>query len=467
MAKLGFPDGFVWGAATSAQQIEGGRFEGGRGESIWDRFAATAGRIADGGTPDVACDHYHRWREDLGLMRWLGLDAYRFSIAWPRILPEGRGRVNQAGLDFYEALVDGLLESGIQPFPTLYHWDLPQALQNRGGWASRDTVDAFVDYTSAVVRRLGDRISHWVTHNEPWCIATLGHAEGHQAPGHRDPAEGLRVAHHVMLAHGRASAAIRSEAPRSKVGIVLIHVPVEPATPSAADHDAARWLDAFFNRWYLDPLFRGAYPADGVADRIALGHLDGPGLPFVSPGDLGEISAPLDFLGINYYSRAVVKAGPQGRPVDVKTSPPDELTDMGWEVYPQGLEDGLVRLHRDYEPAAIYVTENGAAYDDPAGPTGRIADDRRIAYLRGHLAAAHRAIEKGVPLAGYFAWSLMDNFEWSHGYEKRFGLFAVDFRTRERTPRDSAHWYREVTSSNTVETDVTTETRGESRVLES
>ena len=465
MARIGFPEGFVWGAATSAQQIEGGRHEGARGESIWDRFAATPGKISDGSNPNIACDHFHRWRGDIELMSSLGLDAYRFSISWPRIFPDGRGKLNPAGLDFYDALVDGLLEVGIQPYPTLYHWDLPQALQDMGGWAERDTVGAFVDYSSAVVRRLGDRVQRWVTHNEPWCITTLGHEEGHHAPGHRNPPEALRVAHHLLLSHGRATEAIRREAPGSEVGIVLIHCPVHSATDSAADREAARWLDGVFNRWYLDPLFRGVYPRDAVADRVALGHLEGPELPFVEDGDMAAISTPIEFLGVNYYSRACVEAGPDGRPVDVKTVPAEDLTDMGWEVYPDGLEESLSRIHRDYGPKEIYVTENGAAYDYPVDESGRIADEKRVFYLREHLIAARRAISNGVPLKGYFAWSLMDNFEWGHGYEKRFGLYAVDYETQRRIPKDSALWYRDVVSANAVETAGTTETQGESRAF--
>jgi len=466
MTRHLFPDGFIWGAATSAQQIEGGRHEGGRGESIWDRFAASPGKIADGSNPDVACDHYHRWRKDIGLMSGLGLDAYRFSIAWPRILPAGDGAPSEAGLDFYDALVDGLLEAGIRPFPTLYHWDLPQALQDRGGWGARDTARIFADYAAVVARRLGDRVDQWVTHNEPWCIATLGHEEGHHAPGHLDPAEGLRVAHHLLLSHGWATGVLRDTAPGAEVGIVQNHCPAYPATDSAADRDAARWFDGFFNRWYLDPLFRGAYPGDAIADRIAAGHLDGPDLPFVREGDLEVIAAPIDFLGFNYYSRVVMKAGPEGRPEAVRMAPPEELTDMEWEVYPEGLHESLVQVARDYAPRKIYITENGAAYDDPPDAEGRIADARRIAYLRDHLLAAHRAIADGVPLAGYYAWSLLDNFEWGFGYEKKFGLYAVDRETRQRTPKDSAHWYRDVVSANGVDASPSPQTQGESRAYD-
>ena len=467
MTRHQFPDGFVWGVATSAQQIEGGRREGGRGDSIWDRFAAIPGKIEDGSNSDVACDHFHRWRDDIEIMRALRLGAYRFSIAWPRIFPEGRGARNEAGLDFYDSLVDGLLEAGIRPFPTLYHWDLPQALQDRGGWGERDTASAFAEYAAAVSRRLGDRIGHWATHNEPWCAATLGHEEGHHAPGHVDPAEALRAAHHLLLSHGWATQAIRREVPTAEVGIVLIHCPAYPETDSESDIDAARWFDGFFNRWYLDPVFRGSYPADAIADRVAAGHLVGPELPFVREGDLAAISTPLDFLGLNYYSRSVMKAGPDGRRADVKMAPPEELTDMGWEVYPQGLHDGLLRVYRDYAPRKIYVTENGAAYDDPADAEGRVADPRRVAYFREHLLALRRAIADGVPMAGYFAWSLLDNFEWGFGYKMRFGLCAVDSTTQQRTPKESAFWYRDVAMNNAVCDETIPTNHGDSRALDS
>jgi len=467
MTRLRFPDSFLWGAATSAHQIEGGRHEGGRGESIWDRFAATSGKIEDGSNADIACDHFHRWREDIGIMKGLGLGAYRFSIAWPRIFPAGRGKPSEAGLDFYESLVDGLLEAGIRPYPTLYHWDLPQSFQDGGGWAERDTAKAFRDYASVVARRLGDRIGHWVTHNEPWCAATLGYEEGHHAPGHKDPSEALSAAHHLLLSHGWAVEVLRREAPDSEVGIVQIHCPAYPASRSEADEDAARWFDGFFNRWYLDPIFRGSYPDDAVADRVAAGHLKDPEMPFLREGDLAAISVPLDFLGLNYYSRVVMTAGLEGQRLDIKPDPPEDLTDMGWEVFPQGLHDGLLRVHRDYNPRKIYITENGAAYDDPIDETGRIADPRRIAYLREHLKAIHRAIADGVPVEGYFAWSLLDNFEWGFGYTKHFGLFAVDAETQERIPKDSATWFRNLVSANAVDDAPTRTIHGESRAFDS
>jgi beta-glucosidase len=447
---LKFPDGFVWGVATSAHQIEGAFHEDGRGESIWDRFEATPGRIADGSDAAVACDHFRRWRDDVGLMTELGVNAYRFSIAWPRILSAGRGTVNAAGLEFYDRLVDALMGADIRPFVTLYHWDLPQDLQDNGGWMSRDTADAFVEYADAVTARLGDRVRHWITHNEPWCIAHLGHDSGDHAPGVQDPAGALRVAHHLLLSHGLACPVIRNNVPGARVGIVLNLTPSFPASDSDEDIDASRWFDGFFNRWYLDPLFRGRYPEDVVEDRIAAGHLKSRELPFVQPGDMKTISVPTDFLGVNYYSRVVMRAGEGARPEAVQMVPDEKLTDMGWEVYPAGLGGLLERLQREYAPREVYVTENGAAYPDGPDDAGRVADTRRIDFLRAHLTAAHRAIDGGVPLAGYFVWSLMDNFEWAHGYEKRFGLYWVDFETQKRIPKDSSVWYHDVISANAV-----------------
>ncbi|MEZ4404163.1 MAG: GH1 family beta-glucosidase [Kofleriaceae bacterium] len=441
----------MWGAATSAFQIEGATTTDGRGESIWDRFAATPGKIADASTGHRACDHYHRWPEDVALLRSLGLGAYRFSIAWPRIMPSGRRPVNPAGLDFYDRLVDGLLAAGVTPFATLYHWDLPQALEDRGGWGERPVVDAFVDYADVVTRRLGDRVRYWMTINEPWCVAVLGHEQGDHAPGHRDPALALRAAHHVLLAHGRAVPVIRANVAGAEVGIVTNLVPATPATSTPADRDAARWFDGFFNRWFLDPLYRATYPADAIADRVARGHLAGPTLPFVDVGDLATIATPTDFLGVNYYNPVVLRADPADprKVVEVDTGAP--RTDMGWPVQPLGLAELLRRVARDYRPGRIYVTENGAAYDDPPAADGTIADVRRTSYLRGHLAATAAAIAEGVPVAGYFHWSLLDNFEWGYGYTKRFGLVHVDFETQRRTPRASAHAYRAIVAANAVE----------------
>lgn len=450
-AHRDFPAGFVWGTATSAAQIEGAVQAEGRGRSIWDRFAEQPGAIADGSSPAVACDHFHRWPQDLELMQWLGLSAYRFSIAWPRILPQGTGPVNAPGLDFYDRLVDRLLAADIAPFVTLYHWDLPQALQDRGGWASRGIVDAFVHYADVVTSRLGDRVASWATHNEPWCIATLGHEEGQHAPGHRDPAESLAVAHHLLLSHGRAVPVIRANAPTAEVGIVLNLVPADPLEDTPADRDAVRRFDGCFNRWYLDPLFRGRYPADAIVDRVHRGHLAIADLPFVEDGDLVEIATPLDFLGVNYYSRVVLRADEQGEPVPVVVAAPEKINDMGWEDHPRGLAVMLRRLHEEYGVQRLYVTENGGSFADEVGPDGFVDDVRRIDYMRGHLDSARRAIEAGVPLKGYFAWSLMDNFEWAHGYTKRFGLFRVDYGDQSRHPKRSAHWYRSVISANAVD----------------
>lgn len=452
MSGAAFPSTFRFGVATSAQQIEGATREDGRGESVWDRFASTPGRVKDRSTSDVACDHYHRWREDIALLRELGVNAYRFSTGWSRVLPTGEGAANEAGLAFYDRLVDGLLEAGITPFLTLNHWDLPQALDEKGGWGSRATVDAFVAYADVLSRRLGDRVKHWITHNEPWCVATLGHEQGAHAPGRRDAGEALRVAHHLLLSHGRAVPVLRANAAGAEVGLTTMMPAPEAATDSDADRDAARQFDGLFNRWFLDPLYRGEYPADVIADHHRHGRLSVPELPFVHDGDLATIAVPTDFLGINYYSRAVLEAGPDGRPVGVPQPPPAEITEMGWEVRPQGFFDTLTRVTRDYAPRAIYVTENGAAFVDPPAVNGLIADPRRVDYLRTHLLSAARAIEAGVPLAGYFAWSLMDNWEWAEGYTKRFGLYAVDFESQQRTAKHSARFYRDMVAAHAVPT---------------
>lgn len=444
MSDRRFPEGFVLGAATSAAQIEGSVDADGRGPSIWDTFAATPGTIEDGSDPSIACDHYRRWRDDVGRMRDLGLNAYRFSIAWPRILPQGTGTARGAGLDFYDHLVDELLDAGIQPFATLYHWDLPQVLQDRGGWTSRETVDAFVEYAGVVTARLGDRVTAWTTHNEPWCIAHLGHHLGKQAPGVKDPLAGLTAAHHVLLSHGAALPVIRENAPGAEVGIVLNLVPGECVEDSPAGDDVVRSFDGFFNRWYLDPLFRGRYPEDVIADRVQQGDLPSAELPFVEEGDLDVISRSVDYLGVNYYSRAVFRVGPQGEPVGIRSGKPAQRNDMGWEDYPPGLRRLLVRLHEEYAVPRLYVTENGGAWSDAPDAEGRVRDHRKIRYLHGHLHAALDALDAGVPLRGYFAWSLLDNWEWAHGYPKRFGFYWVDYETQERIAKDSALWYRDV-----------------------
>ena len=455
MSRRIFPKGFFWGVATSAYQIEGAATEGGRGESVWDRFARTPGKITDGSDGAIACDHYHRWQDDVLLLKQLGLNAYRFSVGWSRVMPRGRGVPNSASLDFYEALVDLLLAAGIRPFVTLNHWDLPQALQDEGGWSARSTCEAFTGYAEAVARRLGDRVADWTTHNEPWCIAHLGWQTGDHAPGMRDPLASLRAAHHLLLSHGQAVPVLRRDSRGARVGIVLNLTPGYPASPSEADAEATRRFDGSFNRWYLDPLYRGAYPADAIADRVRDGHLAGPDLPFVAEGDLAVIATPTDHLGINYYSRAVLRSEvvPESgnAPRTEFPAPAAEHTEMGWEVYPRGLHDLLVRVHRDYRPARIHLTEIGAAFSDAPDGEGRISDARRIRFVRDHLLEAGRAIDEGVPVVGCFVWSLIDNFEWQHGYTKRFGLVWVDFASLQRTPKDSALWYRDVAAANAVD----------------
>ncbi|MCP3139313.1 GH1 family beta-glucosidase [Pyxidicoccus xibeiensis] len=448
-----FPPDFLWGVATSSYQIEGATDVDGRGESIWDRFAATPGKIADGTDGSVACDHYNRWRDDVELMRWLGVKSYRFSVAWPRVFPTGRGKVNRAGLDFYSRLVDGLLTAGIEPMVTLYHWDLPQLLQDKGGWPARDTVSAFVEYADEVSQVLGDRVTRWITHNEPWCISVLGYANGEHAPGIKDWSQALAAAHHLLLSHGQSVSVIRSNVKNAEVGITLNLVPAQPASPSAADQDACRAFDGTFNRWYLDPLYGRGYPKDVIADHVAAGRLKSEALDFVRPGDLEAMAVPTDFLGVNYYSRAILRSDripeSQNAPRTVHAEP--ERTDMDWEVYSGGLTNLLVRLHKDYAPKRLYITENGAAYATGPDADGRVRDTKRAHYLRTHLEASHDAIQQGVPLGGYFAWSLMDNFEWAYGYQKRFGLVFVDYATQKRIPKDSAHLYRAVVTQNSLD----------------
>lgn len=453
MSKLSFPNDFLWGAATASYQIEGAWQEDGKGESIWDRFTHTPGKILDGSTGDIACDHYHRWQEDVDLMKALGLQAYRFSVAWPRILPDGVGAVNPKGIDFYSRLVDALLEAGIVPFVTLYHWDLPQAIQDRGGWPTRFAAEAFVEYVDVITRALGDRVKHWITHNEPWCSSLLSHQIGEHAPGWQDWRAGLAAAHHILLSHGWAVPVIRRNSPDAEVGITLNFTVATTAKRTPENLNAVRLFDGYFNRWFLDPIYGRRYPADMVEAYQKAGLLSGAGLDFVQDGDMEAIAAYIDFLGVNYYSRSVVKAG-EGEnawPVEDPEHATLERTDMGWEVYPQGLYDLLCRLHFAYEPAKIYITENGASYSDGPGADGCVHDEQRIRYLRAHFLAAYKAIAAGVPLAGYFVWSLMDNFEWAKGYTQRFGIVWVDYATQARIPKDSAYWYRQVIADNAVD----------------
>jgi len=440
---MSFPRDFVWGAATAAYQIEGATTEDGRGESIWDRFCRTPGKVANGESGERACEHYFRWQEDLELMSALGLQAYRFSISWPRIQPDGRGPANRKGMDFYRRLVEGLLEREIAPLVTMYHWDLPQRLQDRGGWASREVVDRFADYAELLFDGLGDIVDSWVTHNEPWVTAFLGYAYGTKAPGLRDWEAALAAAHHVLLSHGRAVTAFRDGNRAGRIGITLdlTHVYGEP--------EAGRRLDGHRNRWFLDPLLRGGYPADMVdlyEERI--GPLD-----FVVDGDLEEIAVPIDFLGVNFYQPAIVRARDDDGPVGVEEIPDDGArTAMGWRVQPDSLTDLLVRLKRDYGDIPLLITENGASYDDPPLDGGEVVEDpRRLEYVRDHVAAVERALAAGVDVRGYYVWSLFDNFEWEHGYSSRFGIVSVDFQSQKRTPKRSALWYRDLISEHAAE----------------
>jgi len=433
-----FPADFRWGCSTSAYQIEGAVNEDGRGESIWDRFCATPGTIRDGSSGAIACDHYHRWPDDLKLARDLGLNSYRFSIAWPRIFPDGRGMTaNAKGLDFYSRLVDCMLDQGLEPWATLYHWDLPQALQDKGGWNNRDTVGAFTGFSEAVSRCLGDRVKHWITHNEPWCTAFLGHWEGVHAPGQSDFKTALQVSHHVLLSHGLSVPVIRANVANARIGIALSLHPLKPASDLQDDVDAMNRHDGLRNRWFLDPLYGRGYPADIWA-------LCGENVPIVQDGDLAAISAATDFLGVNYYFPEIVAHAPGVEPVDARVIAPEniERTDFGWEVSPDGLVTLLTRISSDYGPAKIYITENGSTYEDVINHEGNIEDFERRSYLTRHLAAVKEAVRKGIPVKGYFAWSLLDNFEWAEGYIRRFGLIHIDFKSQQRKLKLSGQWYR-------------------------
>ena len=444
-AKSAFDVDFLWGAATAAYQIEGAIDEDGRGESVWDRFCATDGKVRNGDTGAIACDFYHRYREDVALMRELGLTAFRFSVAWPRVLPRGRGRPNPAGLDFYDRLVDELLGSGIEPVATLYHWDLPIALEEAGGWPERATAEAFGEYAEVVARRLGDRVRFFITHNEPWVVAWLGYGRGEHAPGRVSAADAVAATHHLLLSHGIATAAIRREAPGAKVGITLNPIQAEPASDDPADVAAAVEADGEQTRWFLDALCHGRYPED-VLERLA------PVEPPVRAGDLATIAAPLDVLGVNYYSRHVLARGPDGTSVAVRQSG-STYTQMDWEVSPHGLYDLLVRLQRDYALPTIHITENGAAFGDVRGHDGSVRDPERREYLAAHVDAVAQAVAAGVPVTGYFVWSLLDNFEWAHGYSKRFGLVYVDYPTLARVPKSSFYWYRDLIARHRSATD--------------
>jgi beta-glucosidase len=450
-----FPPRFLWGAATAAYQIEGAISEDGRSPSIWDTFSATPEKVCNGDTGEIAADHYHRMPQDVAMMAQLGLTAYRFSIAWSRILPTGRGSINAKGLDFYERLVDTLLAHGIQPFATLYHWDLPQALQDEGGWLQRETAYAFADYAEIVTERLGDRVGHWVTHNEPWCAAFLGHATGTHAPGVQDRQAAIQVGHHLLLSHGLAVPRIRKhcQIEKAQVGIALNFTPVYATDDQPETRAGVALADAFSNRWFIDPLCGRGYPSL---------LFDGSGLqpPIMRDDDMATISTPIDFLGVNNYSRMLVRGKDAAHARDTAiqhdtlfTSVPYEPVDtisgatyttMGWEVYPHALRDILLRLHRDYALPALYVTENGASFHDSWDGTDVVTDQERVLYLHDYIMGLTDLFPQGVPLKGYFAWSLIDNFEWSEGYSKRFGLVYLDYPTQRRVLKESAHWYADL-----------------------
>ncbi|WP_418959425.1 GH1 family beta-glucosidase [Streptomyces tritici] len=445
---LRFPAGFRWGTATAAYQIEGAAAEDGRTPSIWDTFSRVPGKVRNGDTGDTAADHYHRVSEDIALMRDLGVTDYRFSLAWPRIRPTGAGPAARKGLDFYRRLTDELREAGIRPVATLYHWDLPQELEDAGGWPHRETAYRFAEYAGLAAEALGDRVATWTTLNEPWCAAFLGYGSGVHAPGRTSALDSLRAAHHLNLAHGLAVQALRAALPApAEVSLTLNLHAVRAHSDTPEDRDAARRIDAVGNRIFLDPVFHGRLPEDLVRDTAEITDW-----AFVQDGDLRTAAAPLDSLGINYYAPAEVAAGSSESPSPwagaerhVRFVPlPGPRTAMDWPVDADGLHDLLIRLRDELPGLPLMVTENGAAYDDYADPSGAVKDPERVAYLRAHLAAVHRAIEDGADVRGYFLWSLLDNFEWAYGYGKRFGIVHVDFATQRRTPKSSARWYADV-----------------------
>ncbi len=486
-AAIRFPEGFVWGAATASYQIEGAVAEDGRTPSIWDTFSHTPGAVLNADTGDVACDHVHRMPQDVALMRELELSSYRFSVAWPRVRPDG-GPVNRAGLAFYDRLVDELLAHDIAPWLTLYHWDLPQTLEDAGGWTNRDTAHRFVDYALSVHDALGDRVPTWTTLNEPWCSSFLGYSAGHHAPGRQEGAAGLVAAHHLLLGHGLVVDELRRRTTADgqdkggdkggdnrgdnggdiRLGLSLNLTVADPFDPAdAGDQDAARRIDALHNRLFLDPIFAGHYPEDLLADTAHLDWRGGRWQDVVRDGDLELIASPIDVLGVNFYHGTAVSGHPHTDVVGLGSDQPDRValspfvasehvrfpsrglpvTDMGWEVQPEGLHRLLVRLHEDYPRLPIYLTETGAAYADAPADDGSVHDPERIEFLDGYLRAVHQAIADGVDVRGFFQWSLMDNFEWAFGYAKRFGLVYVDFETQQRTPKSSARWYAEVARS--------------------
>jgi beta-glucosidase len=450
MKTYRFPAAFSWGTATASYQVEGAWNEDGKGESIWDRFAHTPGKILNGDTGDVACDQYHRYREDVALMKELGFGSYRFSISWPRIYPTGKGAVNQKGLDYYNRLVDELLANGIRPFPTLYHWDLPQALQDEGGWANREIVGAFTDYATTCVRALGDRVKNWIVFNEPWVFTFLGYITGIHAPGITDRATGLKAMHNVTLAQASAVRAMRALGTPEAIGTAFSMSASYPSSESEEDRAAAERHHAFANDWFLRPAMRGEYPRAYLDQEKALAEMD------VRPGDMDAVRAPLDFIGINLYTRTVVGYNPDEKYLGIRQLPlPGPKTDFGWEVWPAAIYRMIRRIWDDYR-TPIYVTENGCSYSTGPGPDGRVNDSQRVDFYRGYVGQVARAMEEGADVRGYYAWSLIDNFEWAMGYSQRFGIIYCDFENgQKRIVKDSGYWFRELISRGEIEYDET------------
>jgi beta-glucosidase len=438
--KAAFPRDFTWGVATSAYQIEGAWNEDGKGESIWDRFSHTPGKVMNGDTGDTACDHYHRYAEDVALMKKLGVKAYRFSVSWPRVLPKGKGAVNNAGLDFYKRLVNKLLQAEIEPWICLHHWDLPQAIQNEGGWTNPDSIQYYADYAELLAHELGDNIKRWIIFNEPRCIAWLGYLTGIHAPGRKDVQLAVKVSHHLMLAQGKTIQTLRDSDRSFHVGTVVDLNAVHPISDSQKDREAAHKHDQFWNRWFVDPLFKGGYPP--LAEEIGLKPTE---------DDMNLIKQPVDFLGVNYYTRTIISydnSVPLTRAKGVQKKTP--ATEMGWEIYPNGMYEVLMRFRTEYGNPLLYVTENGVAFEDNVTGNGEVQDDDRIAYLRDHMTSAYQALREGVNLKGYFIWTLMDNFEWAEGYSKYFGLVHTDRQSLKRTPKKSFHWYKNVIADNGI-----------------
>ena len=449
MSEYIFPEDFVWGAATASYQIEGAYDQDNKGESIWDRFTHQKGNILNNNTGDIACDHYNRYKQDVKLMKEIGLDSYRFSVSWPRIFPNGKGKINQKGIDFYKRLTDELLKNNIKPVATLYHWDLPQALQENGGWANRDTVKYYHEYAMKFIERFEDRVDTWITHNEPWVASFVGHAFGQHAPGIQDYNTALQVLHNILLSHGMVVRSFSEEEIDGQIGITVNLGDFQPATDKKEDLAAAWRQDNFINRIVLDPLFKSSYPKELF--EFLTKHV---GDIKIEDGDMSIISYPMDFLGINYYSRNIIAHAEEANIIETKEvkNEDGQYTEMGWEVYPEGLYNVLEKVNNEYTDLPLYITENGAAFNDKVSENGKINDRDRIDYLKGHLINANKAIQNDIPLKGYYLWSLMDNFEWAYGYSKRFGIIYVDYKdNQKRHLKQSAKWYSEVIKQNGVQ----------------